>query len=107
MLLTRFLTAVIVIGVYAPASLLAEFTGQMNGNVADPADAAVNNANVKVYLSGGKKAVVEASTNASGFFNVPSLRPDTYDIEVQAAGFATARVNGIQVDPARAVTVPP
>ena len=107
MLLTRRLPALIGIGMFAPVFVLAQVTGQMNGTIADSADAAVNNANVRIYLSGGKKAVVEAGTNSSGFFSVPALRPDTYDVEVQAPGFAVARVNGIQVDPARAVTVPP
>jgi hypothetical protein len=107
MLRSRFSLALLSVAVLAPAGLLAQVTGQMNGNIVDPAGAAVGNAAVKIYLSGGSKAVLETTANASGFFTVPSLRPDTYDVEIQAAGFAPARVKGVHVDPARTVTVPP
>src|SRR6266700_2335847 len=104
---TRRHVALLIAATLLPASLFAQVTGQINVSVEAPAGAAVVNAAIRVYLSGGKKAVLETSTNSSGFFNIASLRPDTYDLEVQAPGFSTARVNAIHVDPARAVTVPP
>ena len=58
----------------------------ITGSVADPSNAMVSGAEITVTQKGtGVKRVV--TTNESGHFNVPSLPPATYTVEVRAKGF--------------------
>lgn len=71
------------------AAASAQSTGEINGRIADPSNAALPGATVVVTneLTGVKR---ESVANASGLFNVPALQPGTYEVRVDLAGFASA-----------------
>ncbi|MGD1069768.1 MAG: TonB-dependent receptor [Bryobacteraceae bacterium] len=65
-------------------------TGQIIGTVSDPSGAVVPNAKVTV------KSVATATersqtTDAAGSFIFPNLQPETYEVAVEATGFASLR----------------
>lgn len=65
-------------------------TGQISGTVLDPTGAAVPKAKVTARsLATG--AVRSTTTDESGTFVLPSLLPATYELTVEASGFATAK----------------
>ena len=69
------------------SSLLAQGFGTIVGTITDPAGAAIPSA--KVRVSDDSTATVrETVTNDQGYFVVPSLRPSTYTVTIEASGFA-------------------
>jgi outer membrane receptor protein involved in Fe transport len=72
--------------ILAFAALAQREAGQITGTVRDPSGAVVAAAKVTVK-SVGTGLTREATTNMAGIYTVPSLRPDTYDVTVEAAGF--------------------
>ncbi len=61
-------------------------TGQILGTITDPSGAVVSGARVTAK-SVSTGAVREATTNSTGLYSIPGLRPDTYDVTVEARGF--------------------
>ncbi|HUA60188.1 MAG TPA: carboxypeptidase-like regulatory domain-containing protein, partial [Verrucomicrobiae bacterium] len=61
-------------------------TGQIVGSVKDPSGASVPKATVTV-TNAGTGAVRSEATDANGNFTFANLRPDDYDVSVQAQGF--------------------
>jgi hypothetical protein len=61
-------------------------TGTISGQVRDPADAAIANADVKV-VEQQRGVSVTARTDAGGYFTFPLLKPGIYSIEAGAPGF--------------------
>ncbi len=70
-------------------------TGTIVGTVTDPAGAAVANASV-VVRNNGTAQERRITTNSDGAFQVPTLNPGIYSIEVTAPGFA--KVVATQID---------
>src|SRR3989440_9592006 len=71
-------------------STWAQFTGNIQGTVADPSGAAVAQAkvtleNIETHIS------ATTTTDASGGYRFLSLAPGPYKISAEAAGFSTAR----------------
>src|SRR5262249_25279425 len=64
----------------------------VNGVITDPKATTVPNAEVHAR-NAETGAVRSAKTGPSGQFEIPGLTPGQYTIEVQAAGFATAKHN--------------
>jgi outer membrane receptor protein involved in Fe transport len=63
-------------------------TGQISGTISDATGGIVAGAKVVVKsVNTGQSR--ETNTNSSGLYTIPSLRPDTYEVTVEAAGFAT------------------
>jgi len=60
--------------------------GTMVGNVTDPSGAAVPSANVKITLT-RTNDVRTAQTDATGSFNISTVTPGTYKVEIAAEGF--------------------
>ena len=60
--------------------------GQISGTVKDPTGAVVSGAKVTVK-SVNTGFTREATTNSSGLYTIPTLRPDTYEVTVEASGF--------------------
>jgi len=83
---TGVLTSFLFCSVLAAQSNLAT----IHGVITDPRENAVPNADVRAR-SGETGAVRAAKTGQNGEFEMPGLSPGRYDIEVQAAGFATAK----------------
>ena len=66
----------------------------MLGTLTDPADAVVPSVNV-VVTDVATGAVYNATSNEAGLFRVLNLRPGTYSLKVQAAGFKALDMNNI------------
>jgi hypothetical protein len=80
--------------------------GSLTGSVVDPSGAAVPKASIHLFLHGGKRPLFTTATNRDGAFAIESIRPDSYDLEVQAAGFQTYRVENVKIDPSRPTDLP-
>jgi hypothetical protein len=70
--------------------------GSLVGSIHDSTGAAVANAAVTV-TNVNTGSVVNAASNSSGEYEVPSLRVGVYNIEATAPGFAPAEANNITV----------
>lgn len=61
-------------------------TGQISGTVADSTGAVLSGATVSAKAA-GTGLTRQATTNASGNYNIPTLRPDSYEVTIEAPGF--------------------
>ncbi len=61
-------------------------SGQISGTVKDTSDAVVANAKVTVK-SINTGLTRETVTNAAGLYTIASLKPDTYEVSIEATGF--------------------
>jgi hypothetical protein len=86
---------------------IAQVTGRLTGSVIDPSGAAVPKATVNLMLHGGKRALLATLTASDGVFAIESIRPEFYDISVEAQGFQTARLENVKIDPARSTDLAP
>ncbi|HUN89619.1 MAG TPA: TonB-dependent receptor [Terriglobales bacterium] len=83
----RFLAIVATLLLIATGICFAQTeTGQISGTVKDASDAVVANAKVTVK-SINTGLTREATTNSAGLYTVSSLRPDKYEVTVEATGF--------------------
>jgi outer membrane receptor protein involved in Fe transport len=80
----------------------AQSTATLQGSVTDPQGAVVPNAKIVVrsQATGAERA---AQTDAEGNYQVSSLLPGAYRVEVQAQGFQTHVVNDLTLEVARTV----
>ena len=85
----------------------AQVTGSLSGSVVDQNDAAIGSATVKVFVSGGKEAILSSTTNSAGRFIFSALNPETYDITVDASGFSSLSYRQVRVSPGQEVVLPP
>jgi outer membrane receptor protein involved in Fe transport len=81
---------------------LAQSTATLQGTVTDPQGAVVPNAKVTVR-SRATGAERTAQTDADGAYQVASLQPGEYRVEVQAQGFQTQVVSDLGLEVARTV----
>jgi len=70
-------------------TLHAQGLGSLVGTVTDPSGGIVVSATVKI-TDEGTSATRETTTNGQGSYVFTTLRPSTYTLTVDAAGFATA-----------------
>ena len=87
--MTVFL-AVLSVALFSPAGLRGQAgaTGGITGTVLDQNGGAISGATIVVTnLATGQKEREVVSTGA-GTFNIPSLPPGTYSVEVTATGFS-------------------
>ena len=77
-----------------PISLLSQsiVTGAIIGTVTDPSGAVVSNADVTLTNS-STGATQTTSTNASGLYSFPLLKPGPYTVTVSQSGFKTVTQN--------------
>src|SRR5664279_1574459 len=71
-------------------------SARLQGTVHDASGAIVPNAKV-VAVHNATKDSSEATTNSSGLYVLPVLRPGTYTLTVEAAGFSKSVVTGIEL----------
>jgi hypothetical protein len=79
-------------------------TGAINGIVTDPHDAVVPNAHV-VAVSQTQGVSRETSSNADGLYVFPNLPAGSYDLKIEAAGFAPAEFKETTVQAGRTTTI--
>jgi outer membrane receptor protein involved in Fe transport len=84
------------------SAALAQSTATLQGAVTDPQGAVLPNAKV-VVRSRATGAERTAQTDSNGNYQVASLQPGAYTVEVQAQGFQTQVVNELNLEVARTV----
>lgn len=76
----------------------AQVNGRISGEVVDPSGAPVPNAQIEVLVPGGANAILISKTNEAGRFSFASVRPESYDIAVSAAGFGKWKNRQVKVN---------
>jgi Carboxypeptidase regulatory-like domain len=84
----RFITVLLVLLAGATLVFGQVDLGLITGTVMDPAGAMVPNAKVTI-TNVNNGTVRTSSSDANGLYAVAGLRPDTYSVKIEAAGFAT------------------
>ena len=87
-------------------ALPAQDTGRLSGTVVDPTGSAVPGAKVELYLAGGQSPVLSTVTTTEGRFSLIGIRPGTYDIGIEAAGFRRQTLRAIEINPGRETSLP-
>src|SRR5580704_6272269 len=82
-------------------SIFGQTNGRLTGSVDDPSGAAVPKATVNLVLHGGKRALVSTKTGNDGAFSIEAIRPELYDLTIEADGFQAFRLENVKIDPAR------
>ncbi len=83
---------------FAGAAYAQSDNAALSGTVTDPSGAFVPNARVSV-TDNSTKETRNVVTNDSGNFTVPNLRPGSYSVRIQAAGFNVTTLNDVKLDP--------
>ena len=96
------LTLLLIISV----STSAQVTGRVTGSVVDSSGASIPKATVNLSLHGGKRPLLTTTTNTQGLFSLETVRPEAYDISVEAPGFQPYKLENVAVDPSRTVDLP-
>src|SRR5712692_1095696 len=89
---------------FAPLFAHAQGLGSIVGRVTDPSGAAVASARV-VATQEGTAFSRTAVTDTEGLYVIPSLRPATYNLTVEAAGFSTSKEYNINLLADQTLTV--
>jgi hypothetical protein len=85
----------------------AQTNGRITGSVVDPSGAAVPKATVNLLLHGGQRPLLATATTPEGLFVLESVRPELYDLAVEASGFVPYKLANVKVDPARTTDLIP
>src|SRR5436190_23066167 len=83
----------------AAVGLNAQVAGRLSGSVIDQTGASIPGATVNVFVPGGKDPVLAGTTNEAGLFAFMAVRPDTYDITVDAKGFTKSMLRAVKAAP--------
>ena len=102
----RFACGLLFLGLLPLAPLSAQFSGRVMGNVIDTSGASVPDAQVDLFLAGGKKPLLSTKTANNGEYNFNGVRPANYDLSVEAKGFIKFTLRDITVDAAKETSVP-
>lgn len=101
----RILTALLFVLSVFP--LQAQNNGILTGSVLDQSGAALPNAPVELLLPGGSSAILRTTTGMDGSFSIAAVKPGTYQLSVEVAGFAKTTLTSVVVDPGKETTLPP
>lgn len=81
-------------GVFAAAQI---GSGDLVGNVTDPAGATVIGAKVTALSPSAESVNFATETTSSGDFVITRLRPGVYTIRIEASGLATLERSGVAI----------
>ncbi len=87
--------------------LRAQNNGILTGSVLDQSGAAVPDAPIELLLPGGSSAILRARTGSDGSFSIAAVKPGTYELSVELAGFTKLTATNVVVDPGKETTLPP
>ena len=85
-------------------TLLAQTSASISGTVTDPSGAAVADADVTA-INLGTGAERSGTSNATGFYTIPSLAPGDYSVNVRKEGFRTAEFKRLPLSVAQALVL--
>jgi hypothetical protein len=102
----RWRIAALVVFLLSLSASFAQVTGRISGAVIDPSGAAIPNAKVSVLLPGGQTPLLSTETNSEGIFDFSAVRPDLYNLAVDAAGFLKFTLSDLKVDASKHVALP-
>src|SRR5690242_16042227 len=88
----------------AGGAVYGQGLGSIVGTVTDPSGGLVPSATVKI-TDEGTSLTRDTTTNAQGYYVVPSLRPSNYSVTVEAAGFAPVTRKSVELQADQTVTV--
>lgn len=94
-LFSASLSLVLLLGL-VPANYAQTLYGTLIGTVTDATNAAVPTASVTVKNK-ETGAVRSVSTTADGAYNIPTLQPGIYEVEIKKDGFRTTRQDNIEL----------
>ncbi len=77
---------------FVAGTALAQFTGSVQGVVQDTSGAAISKASVQI-VNTNTQVTETATSDVAGNFQFVSLAPGSYQISVEASGFARAQAN--------------
>ncbi len=81
-------------------------TGEIDGVIKDPSGAVIPNATVTVTDTDQNLVVRSLKTDKQGQFTVPLLAIGHYSLSVDAPGFESSRIDGVEVHVGLPITVP-
>src|SRR6267143_6545147 len=84
----------VVLLLLTPTLIWAQGASTIVGTVTDPSGAVIPNAAVQAVNQGTGQSR-DVTTNAQGYFVIPSLQPSTYDLSVKSQGYADYVQKGI------------
>lgn len=87
-------------------ALFSQVSGRLKGTVTDGTGSAIPGANVSLQLAGSGANTYATVSGGAGEFNFAAIRPESYDLVVEAKGFVKKTIKGLRVDPNREVEVP-
>lgn len=87
--------------------LRAQNNGTLTGSVLDQSGAAVPNAPIELFLPGGSTPMLRTKTGSDGSFSIAAVKPGTYQLSIELAGFTKATVTNVLVDPGKENMIPP
>ncbi|MEO5923004.1 MAG: carboxypeptidase regulatory-like domain-containing protein [Bryobacteraceae bacterium] len=91
---------------FLSVAAFGQVTGALSGAIGDQSDSPLPNATVKLFVAGGKQPITIGKTNEAGRFIFSGLNPATYDVAVEAPGFASYTYRQAQVVPGRELALP-
>lgn len=77
--------------------------GTISGKVTDPTGAVISGASVKLFDVAKQQEIRTVQSNAEGGYQFVEIEPATYDVIINAAGFAEMRLRAVKVEPNRNV----
>lgn len=89
------LSSLFVLALLIAGSVIAQTTsGSIAGNIADPNNAAISGATVKL-IDAAKNFTLTAITDSEGRFVFPTVPPSTYTLSIEAKGFKKSERTGL------------
>lgn len=85
--------SVVLLCVFAVATLSAQTAAEVRGVVTDPSDASIPGATVDI--TGAQGFQKSASTDEKGQYSIPALLPGKYTIRVSSAGFTPKEIRNV------------
>jgi hypothetical protein len=85
--------------------VFAQVSGSITGTVVDATSAPLPNATVSVHLAGSDQSLFSTKTSSVGSFVFTAVRPETYDVHIDAPGFAKYIQRSLKVDPIAATSI--
>jgi hypothetical protein len=103
--LTLLTIVVLVVGAQPVFPQASVSNAEIRGQVTDQNGAAVAGATVTV-IDANRGVTRSVNTGEDGFYVILALQPSTYNLKVEAAGFASKTVNDIKIDVGQVSSIP-